>query len=272
MIKITQQDLFEAVTSTLDIIMEGYYDVRGELICRMPYYVGMIFTNHCIERQYQRYITERDLLKDAETVIKDIIEDFESGKIDKKDYIKIINKESCVVTVCALRTHREKYSKTGIGIAELIAVTAYIWDGRMDIDHGKNYYIGEESKAYLEAQKWNAENRDKVVSYTEWKHNTDIVRQKKKADREYYYRNNTEMDPETKMRLINKTYDTNGEYRKREIHRAMGKEELDAVKNYFNKMERKPLASKGSANRDLRALDLWRKRKQQQKNDTDLEN
>jgi hypothetical protein len=44
----------------------------------------------------------------------------------------------------------------------------------------------------------------------------------------------------------------------------MDPDEFNAIQDYHKKADRMPLASKGSANRDLRAMDLWKKRKESQ--------
>lgn len=262
-IRLTEEELHEIIRHAVEIVAEERYDLRGELICRLPYFVTIVFTDRCIEREYERDITEHDVIKDAETVIKDVIRDFESGQLKRDEYIKIINRETCVVSVCSLITGRGK-SKTGKIIQHLVAVTVYIWDGRINIDQGNhNYYIGEPSEKYLEAKKWNAENQDKVLAYMDWKRNNDIKRQMRKADNEYYYRNNSMLNPETRMKLVGKTYDNQERLDKKRIHDAMSPADFKAVQDYYKNMDKMPLSSKFSANRDLRAMDLLRKRKEE---------
>lgn len=263
-IKITENDLHGIIRQTVETILEKReYSLRGELICRLPYFVTLLFTNHCIEREYERDITEKDIIKDAEAVIKDVIRDFESGKLKSDEYIKIINRENCVVSICSLITGRGN-SKTGMMIQHLVAVTTYIWDGRINIDQGNhNYYIGEPSEEYLEAKKWNAKNQDKVLAYMDWKRGNDIKRQMRKADNEHYYRNNSEISPEKRMDFINRTYDNQARLDKKAIHNAMDPDEFKAIQDYYKKVDNQPLSSKFSANRDLRAMDLLRKRKEE---------
>ena len=263
-IKITEGELHGIIRQTVETILEKRgYSLRGELICRLPYFVTIIFTDHCIEREYERDITEKDIVKDAEAVIKDVIRDFESGQLKSDEYIKIINRENCVVSICSLITGRGS-SKTGKIIQHLVAVTTYIWDGRINIDQGNhNYYIGEPSEEYLEAKKWNAKNQDKVLAYMDWKRNNDIKRQMRKADKEYYYRSNSTLDPETRMKLIGKTYDNQERLDKKRIHDAMDPDDFKAVQDYYKDVDSRPLSSKFSANRDLRAMDLLRQRKEE---------
>ncbi len=262
-IKITESDLHGIIRQTVETILEKReYSLRGELICRLPYFVTLLFTNHCIEREYERDITEKDIIKDAEAVIKDVIRDFESGQLKSDEYIKIINRENCVVSICSLITGRGN-SKTGRMIQHLVAVTTYIWDGRINIDQGNhNYYIGEPSEEYLEAKKWNAENQDKVLAYMDWKRNNDIKRQMRKADNEHYYRNNSEISPEKRMDFINRTYDNQARLDKKAIHNAMDPDEFKAIQDYYKEVDSRPLSSKFSANRDLRAMDLLKKRRE----------
>ena len=157
-IKLTEQDLHKIVENVVRIIAEGNYDFMGEVICRLPYIVTLVFTKHCIERENERSLMEQRIISDASQVIKQIIQDFENREIKGGDYVKVINRETCLVSVLS-----PFVDKSGRRILRMIAVTAYVWKGRVNIDNtGKNYYIGEPSEEYLEAKKWNEENQDKV--------------------------------------------------------------------------------------------------------------
>ena len=254
--RLTENDLMSIIRDAAMLVLEGNYHnyYAEENICYSPYRVSIAFTDHSIEREDQRYISEKDVIDDAKQVINAIIEDWSAGNIDRKTAVRVINKETCRVTVLGFEGGRR--------LNKAIVVTCYIWDGRLNIDYGPRYYIGEESPMYLEAKKWNEENQDKVEGYKDWKFGNDVRKQMRKADNEYYYRNNTEMSPEKKMELINKTYDNQARLDKKAIHNAMDPDEFKAVQDYYKKVDKQPMSSKGSANRDLRAMDLWKRRKE----------
>lgn len=254
-IRLTESDLLKIIGRATDMILEAEWKYSNELIHRYPF-ISVDFTAHCIQREYQRVITEQQLVDSAVLAIKDIVRDRTEGILKPGDKFKIINKDSCVISVCVLKNPNPQTK-----ISKLTFITAYIWDGRTNIDTGMRYYVGEESVDYLEARKWNEENQDKVLAYMDWKRSTDIARQMRKAENEYSKRGTSEMQPEYKARLINRTYDEFEKSNKKAIHDAMDPEDLDAVRAYHREMDRKPLSSKGSANRDLRAMDLWQRRK-----------
>ena len=259
-IKLTEQDLHKIVENVVRIIAEGNYDFMGEVICRLPYIVTLVFTKHCIERENERSLMEQRIISDASQVIKQIIQDFENREIKGGDYVKVINRETCLVSVLS-----PFVDKSGRRILRMIAVTAYVWKGRVNIDNtGKNYYIGEPSEEYLEAKKWNEENQDKVLAYMAWKRDTDIRKQRRTAETDYAYRSNSTLDPGVRMKLMNMTYDN----RDRGIHKSMiqaiDPNELQDIKAQYRDVDKKPISTKGSANRDLRAWDLWKQRKENQ--------
>ena len=253
-VRLTEQDLHSMVKDVATRILEQYVNFQDEYITRIPYPIELVFTDHAIERESQRYITEESVRRDVREAIHRIVDDFIGGKLGRDEYFKVINRETCAVSVCTLFL-------TGKRIKKIIVVTSYVWDGRMNIDKGALYYIGEESPAYIEAKEWNAEHQDIVTDYMDWKRNMPIKKQQRKAEREYFYRHNMEIPPEKKMELINKTYDTQARLDKKAIHNSMTPDDLKAIQDYYKKADRMPLASKGSVNRDLRAMDLWKKRK-----------
>lgn len=256
-IRLTESDLSEMIKSTAKRILEQYVNLQDEYLTRIPYPIELVFTDHAIERESQRYITEDSVRKDIRKAVQRIVDDFNGGKLGRDEYFKVINRESCAVSVCTLFIGGKRIKK-------IIVITSYIWDGRMNIDKGAIYYIGEESPAYREAKEWNAEHQDVVTDYMDWKRNIPIIKQRRKAEKEYFYRNNTEIPPAKRMELINKTYDNQARLDKKAIHDAMDPSDFKAIQDYYKKANRMPLASKGSANRDLRAMDLWKKRKESQ--------
>ena len=256
-VRLTEQDLHSMVKDVATRILEQYVNFQDEYITRIPYPIELVFTDHAIERESQRFITEDSVRADVKEAIHRIVDDFIAGKLGRDEYFKVINRETCSVSVCALFLGGKRIKK-------VIVVTSYVWDGRMNIDKGAVYYIGEESPAYREAKEWNAEHQDLVTDYMDWKRNGPINRQRRKAEKEYFYRGNTEIPPEKKMELINRTYDNQARLDKKAIHDAMDPDEFKAIQDYYKKADRMPLASKGSANRDIRAMDLWKKRKESQ--------
>lgn len=255
--RLVENDLHIMIKNAVVRILEQYVNFRDEYLTRIPYPVELVFTDHAIERESQRYITEDSVTNDIRDAVHRIVDDFIGGKLGRDEFFKVINRETCSVSVCSLFL-------AGNRIKKIVVITSYIWDGRMNIDRGAVYYIGEESPAYVEAKEWNAEHQDLVMAYTDWKRNNDIKRQRRKAETKYLYRNNMEMPPEKKMELINKTYDKQARLDKKSIHDAMDPNDFKAIQDYYKKVDKIPMSSKGSANRDLRAMDLWKKRKENQ--------
>ena len=259
-IRLTESDLSKMIKSTANRILEEYFNFQDEYLTRIPYPIELAFTDHAIERETQRFITEDSVREDVKMAVHRIVDDFNGGKLGRDEYFKVINRESCAVSVCTLVVG-------GRRIKRIIVITSYIWDGRMNIDKGALYYVGEESPAYIEAKEWNAEHQDLVTGYMDWKRNIQINKQRRKAENEYDYRNNNEIPPEKKMELINRTYSNQARLDKKAIHDAMDPSDFKAIQDYYKKVDSMPLASKGSANRDLRAMDLMKLRKQQQRDE-----
>lgn len=256
-IRLTESDLHAIIKDTATRILEQYVNFQDDYITRIPYPIELVFTDHAIERESQRYITEDSVRNDVKQAVHRIVDDFIGGKLGRDEYFKVINRETCSVSVCALFL-------AGKRIKRIVVITSYVWDGRMNIDKGAIYYIGEESPEYIEAKEWNAEHQDIVTDYMDWKRNVPINRQRRKAEKEYFYRNNTEISPEKRMELVNRTYDNQARLDKKAIHDAMDPDDFKAIQDYYKKVDKMPMASKGSANRDLRAMDLWKKRKESQ--------
>ena len=259
-IRLTESDIHSMVKDVATRILEQYVNIEDDYLTRIPYPIELIFTDHAEERESQRTIHEEEVREDMKAAVRWIVDDFKGGKLTDQDYFKVINKETRNVSVAALFLDKSKKR-----IRRIIVVTSYVWDGRMNIDKGIIYYVGEESPAYAEAVKWNAENQDKVVGYMDWKRNNDLKRLARKAENEYQYRNNSqEMPPEKRMALVNRTYDNYEKAEKQRYHDMMDPDELNAIRNYYKNVDKRPMSSKFSPNRDLRALDLWKKRKESQ--------
>ena len=254
-IRLTENDLLSIVSDASRMVIEGRIDFSDDYIVKFPFPIKLEFTIHAIDREDERFISESDVRESIKKSVPQIMELLKCGDFNQGDQFKVVNRENCIVSVCSL--HGD------FGRAKIKVITTYIWDGRIDIDNGNVFYVEDESEQYLEAKTWNAEHRDLVISYSKWKRGKDIARQRKTAETEYWLRNNREMDPKTRMKLVNLTYDKQYQDGRDAIHDSLPNGEMDAIRSYFRDMDRKPLASKFSANRDLRAMDLMRKRREE---------
>ena len=235
-IQLNNNDLQIMIREAVERLCEGQW-YEAEPLCRLPYFVSINFSDHAIEREYEREISQDMIVDNAKQVIKQVIKDYENGKIGPDEYFKIIDRENCVVAVCGINPSFNKKR-----IRQISVVTCYIWDGRFNIDNGNAYYLNEESPAYLEAKEWNEKNQDKVISYTEWKRGTDIERQRKKAEREYHFRNNQqEPSREKRMNRLNQTYDRKERKDKHEIHDALPDGDLKSIQDYFRDINNKKI-------------------------------
>ena len=235
-LKITNNDLRLMISEAVKRLCEGQW-YEAEPLCRIPYFVSINFSDHAIDREDERDVNEEMIIDNARQVVKDVIRDYESRKLGPEDYFKIIDRENCVVAVCGISPSFNKKR-----IRQVVVVTCYIWDGRFNIDKGNVYYVNEESPAYIEAKKWNEENQDKVISYTDWKRGTDIGRQRKKAEREYHFRTHPE-EPSREKRLnrMNQTYDRAERKSKYDIHDSLPDGDIKAIQDYFRNMDKEKI-------------------------------
>ena len=244
-IKIDNDDLRRIINEAVRRICEGqWYDVIP--LCRFPYFVSITFSTHAIQREYEREITEDDVIEDVRKVIKDIIADFECGQLNKgNNAIKVINRETCVVTAAVFRaTANEKR------IRDIHVVTSYVWDGRVNIDNGFNYYVGEPSEEYLEAEEWNREHQDAVEDYADYKRGVSIGKQRKEAEREYKnHRYGRDTSWEEKRRTTDRAYAERARKEKEDIHNSLPDGDLDAIRDYYKYMDQERI--------DLDPLETW---------------
>ena len=232
-IRLTERDLRRMISEAVSRLCEGqWYDY--EPLCRTPYFVSVNFSDHALDREDERVINENIIVENLKQAVHDIIRDYEGGKLNERSYVKVIDQDSCIVSVCGIHPNGNKRR-----ISQLVVVTAYIWDGKINIDTGNNYYVNEPSDEYLAAKTWNEENQDKVIPYMDWKRDKDIKVQQKKADKEYYYRNNSTLDPETRMRLVNMTYDNREKGNRQKYIDGMLPGDLDSIRAYFRDMDSK---------------------------------
>ena len=236
-IKLNNNDLQAMIREAVERLCEGQW-YEAEPLCRLPYFVSANFSDHAIAREDERNISQDRVIENLRQVIKQIIEDYSKHVFGPDNYIKVIDRDSCIVTVCGIHpTYNNKRIK------QIVVVTCYVWDGRINIDKGNPYYINDESPAYLEAKQWNEENQDKVMSYTEWKRYGDtraIKQQRNKADKEYYWRNHSyEPTTEKRMNRLNAAFGSYERKKKRDIHDSLPDGDLKAIQDYFRDMDNK---------------------------------
>ena len=255
-IQLNSDDLRTLIRESVARLLESedWYDSIP--LCRLPYFVSIQFSDHAIEREYERDITEDDVIGDARSVIRDIIRDFKAGLIRHDTRVRIVNRETCVVSIVAV-----KLNPGGKAVRKVLVTTSYIWDGRYNLDGIRNYYTGEyESRAWREAEEWNRENQDKVKAFTDWKRGRDVADQRRKAENEYYWRNHPgEPSRERRMSKLNAAFDRLEKKGRHEIDDALPEGDLDAIRDYFKYFDRRQLSSTDSVNKELWADDYRKK-------------
>ena len=119
--KLTENDLMSIIRDAAMLVLEGNYHnyYAEENICYSPYRVSIAFTDHSIEREGQRYISEKDVIDDAKQVINAIIEDWSAGNIDRKTAVRVINKETCRVTVLASPISKTLFNRSDKNFAKV---------------------------------------------------------------------------------------------------------------------------------------------------------
>ena len=236
-IHLNNKDLHTMIREAVERLCEEQW-YETEALCRIPYFVSVTFTDHAIDREYERDIDREDIIENLKQVIQQVIKDFHEKKIDKEADIRVVDRDSCIVAVCGLHP---SYNQRRIH--QVTVITCYIWDGRINIDKGNVYYLNDESPAYREAKQWNEENQDKVLSYTEWKRHGDreaIKQQRLKANKEYYWRTHPqEPSDEKRLNRMNQTYDRYERQKKQDIHGALPDGDLKAIQDYFRDMNKK---------------------------------
>lgn len=236
-IQLNSNDLRVMIREAVERLCEGQW-YEAEPLCRLPYFVSVAFSDHAIDREDERSISRDQVVENLRTAVRPILDDYHKKTISEGDYIKVIDKDSCIVSVCAIEP---SYNKKRVH--KLVVVTCYIWDGKVNIDNGHNYYINEESPAYREAVEWNAENQDKVKAYTDWKRYGDdraIKKQQMKAEKEYYWRNHSE-EPSREKRLnrMDQAFMRKEKADKYKIHDNLPDGDLKAIQDYFRDMNNK---------------------------------
>lgn len=233
-IRLTERDLRRMISEAVSRLCEGrWYDY--EPLCRSPYFVSVNFSDHALDREDDRTINENIVVENLKAAVHDIIQDYEDRKINERSYVKVIDQDSCVVVVCGIHPNGNKRR-----ITQLVVVTAYVWDGKMNIDSGNNYYINEPSEEYLAAKEWNEENQDLVLAYMDWKRDKDVRAQRKKAETEYYWRTHPqEPSDEKRMNRMNQTYDNQAKRDHQKFIDGMLPGDLQAIRDFFRDMDSK---------------------------------
>ena len=236
-IQLNSNDLRVMIREAVERLCEGQW-YEAEPLCRLPYFVSVAFSDHAIDREDERDISRDQVVENLKTAIKQILDDYHNRKISGDDYIKVIDRDTCIVSVCGIEP---SYNKKRVH--KIVVVTCYVWDGRINIDKGNNYYINNESPRYREAREWNEENQDKVKEYTDWKRYGDeraIKKQQMKAEKEYYWRNHSkEPSSEKRMNRLNQAYMRKEKGDKYKIHDNLPDGDLKAIQDYFRDMNNK---------------------------------
>lgn len=235
-IRLTNNDLRKMISEAVSRLCEGEW-YQAEPLCRLPYFVTINFSDHAIDREYEREINQDMIADNAKKVIHEVIDDYYKRKLRPDSYFKIIDRDTCIVAVFGISpTYNKKR------IHQIVVVTCYIWDGRFNIDGGNPYYINDPSPAYLEAKKWNEENQDKVISYMEWKRGSDVERQRKKADNEYYWRTHPQdASPEKRMARLNHAFDNKEKRERLDARDAIPGDDIRAINDFLRDMDKKKI-------------------------------
>jgi len=236
-IQLNNNDLLVMIREAVERLCEGQW-YEAEPLCRLPYFVSVNFSDHAIKREDEREISREEIIDNLKATIHQMIDDYNRKKFTGDDKLKVIDRDSCIVTVCGIHP---SYNQRRIH--QVVVVTCFIWDGRVNIDKGLNYYINEESPAFREAKQWNEENQDKVLSYAEWKRYGDdraIRQQRNKAEKEYYWRNHPhEPSREKVMNRMDQAYQRKERAEKTNIHDNLPDGDLQAIQDYFRDMNNK---------------------------------
>lgn len=231
------------VRESVQRLMESnsWYDY--EPLCRLPYIVSIQFSDHAIAREYERELSEDEIVDDARAVVKELIQDFKDGVIRDGTKFRIVNTETCVVAVGVV-----KANYGGTRIHRINIITAYIWDGRYNLKGLKHYFpTDQESPRWREAAQWNKENQGKIEAFTDWKHDVDLEKLMRKADWEYGKRNPYYTpDHETLMKRMNMTYDNREKdvAKNKEKYDGLYKKDYDSIKDYEHRFDKEHIVLK----------------------------
>lgn len=220
----------------------GFQNFNDDMVlCRFPYPIPIYFTKHAVDRRDERIIDREEIYNDVKSVIKDIVNDFKSGKLGERDRFRVVNRDTCVITTATVNCVGKGKSR----IRNVVVLTAFIFDGMKNLlDNGvPNYFTGEESERFREELRKNEEHRQDIIDYQDWKHpnrtKKEIQLQQKKADKEHYWRNNPH---EKGHEFFQKWMDRMGrdqlKTQKDAIHSTLPDGDLHAIDQFYKRMNK----------------------------------
>ena len=68
------------ISEAVSRLCEGAW-YQAEPLCRLPYFVSVNFSDHAIDREDERDLSEADIVENLKLAIQDIINDFHKRKI-----------------------------------------------------------------------------------------------------------------------------------------------------------------------------------------------
>lgn len=236
-IRLNNNDLQKMIQGVAAMICENRW-YEEQVLCYSPYYVSINFSDHAIDRKYEREINHTKVINNVRRVIQNIIQDYSDGKLDPKRKVRIIDTSSCIITVCGIVKHPTKENR----IKKLVVVTCFVWDGRINVDYGQRYYMGEESERYREVKQWNQENQDIVQAYMNYRRNgiqsnpsLENERELEKLSREYDRQTNGISDDERKHHMKS-SYGAAAEDNIVNNYESLSPEDREAIADYFRNM------------------------------------
>ena len=220
----------------------GFQNFNDDMVlCRFPYPITIFFTKHAVDRRDERTIEREEIYNDVKSVIKDIVKDFEAGKFRERDRIRVINRDTCVITTATVNCVGKGRSR----IRSVVVLTAFIFDGLKNlIDNGMPvYFTGEESERFREELMKNQEHRDDIIDYQDWKFpiktRKQIELQRKKAEKEHYFRNNPyERGHDKTQKWLDRMGMDQAKMQKDRIHASLPDGDLQTINRFYKRMDK----------------------------------
>ena len=242
-IRLTESEIREIVKETLDKLHVPHNISRDDVLCRFPYPVTLLFSDHAIQRKYERQISRQDVVNDITCVVKQIIKDFEDGVVTPDNTFKIVNRDNGIMSVCGVRQDRRNPSR----ISNIEVVTVFIWDPlKNNLEGGdKVYYTGEDNEWWQAQVEMNREHADDIKDYLHWKYGNDEDHQRlkafhKKADNEYYWRTHPRpASHDTYLKRLAASYGGEELKKKIQIHDALPAGDLDTIRKFHKDMDKR---------------------------------
>jgi hypothetical protein len=266
---LTEKDLIEIARSTVEMVLESVMTVGSVY---RPYRIGVAFRDHAFVQSHGRKITWQDVVDEMSLVSERFVSDYENGVVKVRnnepgspvnEVFKVVDRDSCLVSVFYAEPTYDMRR-----IYKYVVITVYVWDGKMNYDNSRGekiYYVNEPSEAFIEATEWNREHQDLVGEYTRHMHDIDTKRQREAAKRAYDALTGPfatdDVPSERRFERERMSFKRKRLDDMDKIYDEMRPEDLEAARMYGLKMDYMPMASKGSANRDLVAADVLRQRR-----------